>query len=144
MTRKHWLLLLVLFGITAGGVTALVWWLLSQDPPEPLTTGEMANLVVTDLPAAQKKYLNRRLRVQGVVKLSLPVPDAEEPFTMIEFETAQGLDVQAAFSGREPPALEIGDEVVIEGECALCERGVLYFQHCRLVSASKAGRAPSK
>jgi len=130
-----WLIIFALVAVVGGCVAAFL--LMQRSVAEPTNARAMAALVQTDPAQAEEKFLNRWFRVDGVVQSGVLVQEAEEPFAMLDLDTGQPLEVKAAFPERELADLKAGTRITFEGQCILCQPGVLYFERCRLVSKSE-------
>lgn len=151
MIRKHWDILLGTLLLPAV-LLLLGWWVfIGPTSPEEKLRGnrvwvaaptiaaeKLIEQIEADLEEAQEKHLGQWLRLRGKVRLILLVEDADEPFTMVELEAPEDMELKAAFPGAGPPTLEIGGEAVIEGQCRLLERNVVYLERGRLVSFKSA------
>lgn len=124
--------LLIVIGATAAfAAIAFVVYFMLKPPGMTVKADEFVSDVTRSLPQAQEKYLYRWVRVQGKVRSVVEVSGDEGQFWMVDLETKTKPDVQASFSGRDAPVQE-GDEVTLDGYCALCEPTVIYLESCRI------------
>lgn len=119
-------------------VLAIVLVIVLRKPPEAQTADTVAELIATDLPEAQKRFLNQRLRVEGIVSSNLVVDDEDGPYNMVDLVNKRAIEVKAAFPGKDAALLLPGNGVILDGTCHLCEKGVIYLDRCAIVSHTKA------
>jgi hypothetical protein len=129
-------ILIALVGVVLVGL-AIVLVIVLRKPAQEQTADTVAELIATDLPEAQKRFLNQRLRVEGTVSSNLVVDGEEGPYHMVDLANKRAIEIKAAFAGKDAAFLLPGNRVIVDGVCHLCEKGVLYLDRCTLVSHTK-------
>jgi hypothetical protein len=118
---------------------AVVLTVTLMNPAKEETTAQgLADMVAADPVAAKNKLHLHWFRVSGKVLSNLPVQDIDgQPYQMVELANDKKVEIHASFTGKDVQALKAGVEAVIDGHCALCDKGVLLFDRCTVVSVKK-------
>jgi hypothetical protein len=132
-SRSYKWVIIGAIALILASVAAILVLLNLRPAATTISAVDLAREAATD-PAAEAKYSGRWLQVKGKVVAVTPVPGDERPYTTVELESGQPLDLQAAFDGENPRVPAVGAEVVIEGRVALCMKGSVLLERCVLIS----------
>jgi hypothetical protein len=120
MSKKKWLLILVLVGVIVGVSVAVVMWNKAPDKVEsskgiPLTATQLCTEFGADEAAANQKYLNKALEVTGTVSEVSQNQDGI-PVVILQGDDPS-MNVQCSMREKDVSVV-VGKTITIKGFCS--------------------------